>query len=299
MIAAALAQQVEHALAVHAGGTQRLREAAAVGGGCISNATHLQTQEGSHAFLKWGKRGEFATGLFQSEANSLARLAAADAVRVPRVIAARDEFDAEFSWLLLEWLEPGRITSDAWHELGRGLAMLHRVRAERFGWDAPNFIGSLPQQNAWSADWSTFWRDQRITPQLQAARTRLGNANVQRIEKLLDVINDFAAAGNQDGASLLHGDLWGGNVHGLASGQAALIDPSSYYGHREVDLAMAKLFGGFDSSFFDAYEEAWPLLPEHEQRVSLYQLYYMLVHVNLFGGSYVAGSMSLVRKLGF
>lgn len=262
-------------------------DAAPVGGGCISNATRVETDVGT-LFLKWGN--ERAT--FAAEADALRAL---QGVRVPGVRHLSDVAAAP-PWLLMEWLEPGNISDNGWETLGQALAQFHQQqRARSFGWPHDNFIGSLPQSNAPASDWPTFWRDRRIMPQLHG----LGASGRRRIEKLLRAVDEMAAAGNDEGASLLHGDLWRGNVHGMIDGSAALIDPSVYYGHREVDLAMADLFGGFDARFWRAYEETWPLLPGHEERRALYQLYYLLVHVNLFGDGYVSRTMSLVARLGF
>jgi fructosamine-3-kinase len=236
-----------------------------------------------------------AQAMFSAEADSLEVLRAANRVRVPRVRAVSVAHNQPFAWLLLEWLEPGRAANDNWEELGRSLAMLHRVQSDRFGWPTSNYIGSLRQSNTTSANWPSFWRDERILPQAAVLRSD----QRARVDALMRHVEDFAGIGNLEGASLVHGDLWAGNAHGMADGGIALIDPASYYGHREVDLAMAELFGGFSPHFYDAYDEAWPLEPGHEQRRALYQLYYQLVHVNLFGESYVSGAMSLVAALGF
>ena len=256
----------------------------AVAGGCISNASRVKMRVRGTYFLKWGDN----PGMFEAEARALDVIRDTQTVRVPAVFVLSN-------WLLMEWIEPGPMTAAAWEKLGGELAEMHRHRAAQFGWQAPNYIGSLPQSNAWSDDWPEFWRGQRIIPQIGA----LGSAHRLRVENLLLHTSEELAAGNHEGASLLHGDLWGGNVHGAAHGDPAVIDPSSYYGHREVDLAMAALFGGFDSRFFDAYTASWPLEPGYERRRLFYQLYYMLVHVNLFGGAYLSGTMSLVGKLGF
>lgn len=265
-----------------------------VGGGCISNAARIRTSNGRDRFLKWGGREEFARGIFFCEAEALTVLAEGKEIRVPAVFGVKDE-EAEFSWLLLEWLEPGRASGKGWEALGRSLAALHRRQINEFGWVTSNFIGTLPQWNEWRADWPTFWREQRIEPQMRS----FSGSDRGRIEGLLDHTADLLAIGNDEGPSLLHGDLWGGNVHGLEDGTCALIDPSAYYGHREVDLAMAALFGGFSDRFFDAYNEVWPLQPGFERRRHFYQLYYMLVHVNLFGASYLSGTRALLSKLGF
>lgn len=255
-------------------------------GGCISNAAHLVLSDGRDVFAKWGQ-----SELLEAEQHALKEIAKTRTVRVPQVHAIGD------GWLLAEWIEPGPITPHAWELLGRSLALLHRTQAQEFGWPSSNFIGSLPQANEWCADWPRFWREQRILPQLERARA-LRAEDRARIEKLL-MKHELAAAGNEEGASLLHGDLWSGNVLGAAQGDPAVIDPSAYFGHREVDLAMARLFGGFSERFFEAYNAEWPLQPGFEERCSYYQLYYMLVHVNLFGASYISGAMSLARKLGF
>lgn len=271
-----------------------ITDARGVGGGCISNASRIRTADGRSMFLKWGARAEFARGLFFCEAEALTVLAEGKEIRVPTVLVVKDD-DAEFSWLLLEWLEPGRASGKGWDALGRSLAELHRRQIKEYGWVTSNFIGSLPQANDWTADWPAFWREQRIQPQVRG----LGGADRRRVESLLKHADEILGAANQEGPSLLHGDLWGGNVHALEDGSCALIDPSCYYGHREVDLAMATLFGGFSDRFFDAYNEAWPLQPGCERRRHFYQLYYMLVHVNLFGASYLSGTRALLSKLGF
>jgi protein-ribulosamine 3-kinase len=262
---------------------ERIAYVEAVAGGCISNASRVTLQNGRNVFLKWGS----AADLFHAEAAGLQAIAATNTVRVPAITAVKN-------WLLLEWLEPGTTNAAQWEQLGRNLAAMHQTRGAEFGWPDANFIGTLPQRNVWTGDWPAFWRDERIAAQAHGMNAQ----HRQRIDNLLRFCDELEA-GNEDGPSLLHGDLWGGNVHGMASGDAALIDPSCYYGHREVDLAMATLFGGFDSRFFDAYNEAWPLRPGFERRRNFYQLYYMLVHVNLFGGAYVSGAMSLVGKLGY
>jgi fructosamine-3-kinase len=253
-----------------------------VGGGCISPAARVTSADGARYFVKWA---DAATpgGFFHAEAESLRALAAARAVRVPTVVAVADAF------LLLEWLEPGGSGVRAWRTLGHELARLHRSSASHFGWAADNYIGTLPQANGFAGDWASFWRERRLRPQLRRALEagRLGSRDERAFAALFERLDEIVEPAVRDGPSLLHGDLWGGNVHMLADGGAALIDPASYYGHREVDLAMAALFGGFNRAFFDAYGAEWPLAPGFEAaRRPLYQLYYLLVHVNLFGGAY-------------
>lgn len=283
-----LAAEVTAALAGVYGESVSLSGVRAVGGGCISSTGKVELDGGGRAFLKWSADGSQA-GLLAAEAMSLERLRYTATVRVPEVLAAGER------WLLLEWLEPGRIKGRGWTRFGLELAEMHRTTASSFGWPEDNFIGSLQQTNSWRSDWPTFWRDCRLAPQLELARRRgvLQREDLDLLDRLSDRLAEAIDVGSAERPSLLHGDLWCGNVHGLADGAAAIIDPSSYFGHREVDLAMADLFGGFDADFFRAYNEAWPLQPGYpERRRPIYQLYYLLVHVNLFGGSYAAGVRS-------
>lgn len=278
----------------------RIVDAQSVGGGCISNTARLTLEDKREVFLKWGSEPDIERDMFVAEVAGLEALSAAGALRVPQVLQISDAGVDRYCWLLLEWLEPGRLNAEGWGALGRGLAAVHGSRNDRFGWPHANFIGSLPQSNRWQDDWPRFWCEQRILPQLQQAvdAGRLSASQGRGIEIVLERAAEILQIGNDEGASLLHGDLWVGNVHGLANGAGALIDPSCYYGHREVDLAMAALFGGFDQRFFLTYEEAWPLQPGYEERRALYQLYYVLVHVNLFGGSYVQSALSIAAQLG-
>ncbi len=286
-----LAARIEAAVSDRIAGTH------SVGGGCIARTLRLDFEGGDRAFLKWALPGEQPAALFELEARALAELRAANAVRVPSVSDLYAGDDG--AYLLLEWLEPGARTTPAEAELGRNLARLHQCQSTYYGWEQDNFIGSLPQQNPRYDNWSDFWCEQRLLPQLERAASQLTKQQRVRVEQLAhnsaEIIGETAA----DGPSLLHGDLWGGNVHYLAEGGAAVIDPSTYYGHREVDLAMSRLFGGFGAAFYDAYQEVWPTQPGLQQRLLLYQLYYLLVHVNLFGGSYTAQTMAVVAQLGF
>jgi fructosamine-3-kinase len=287
-----IAAAVEAALSRGSRAT-RIRNARAVSGGCISPAAQLQFDAGEPAFLKWAQNG-IPAGLFAEEARSLSAMAATGAVRVPAVLAV----DAR--WLLLEWLEPGRAGREDWARLGRQLAGLHAVHATAFGWQTANFIGPLPQSNEWCEDWPRFWREQRLEPLLRGAvaKAALDAPTRRAFETVIRTLDQTLGDAQPDGASLLHGDLWSGNVHAMRSGHLALIDPSSYHGHREVDLAMAELFGGFPQEFFDAYQEAWPLQPGyHELRRWIYQLYYLLVHVVLFGGGYAASTRAVVERV--
>ncbi len=286
-----LAAQIESAIGAS------IRAAAAVRGGCISDAARLVFTNGETAFLKWAVASEQPSALFSEEARSLRAIAATNAVRVPGVLANRAADD--YAWLLLEWLEPGPRTARSQARLGEQLAAMHRHSAGSFGWPADNFIGSLPQSNREHPRWSDFWRTERLEPQLRMAAHKLDTVELSRLRKLCDECGALLGGVEVEGPSLVHGDLWSGNLHTMADGTAAIIDPSSYYGHREVDLAMARLFGGFAEEFYAAYAQAWPCLQGLEQRLLLYQLYYLLVHINLFGGGYTSQTMSVAAQLGF
>lgn len=267
----------------------RFLSADRVGGGCISPAARIETAAGPR-FLKWSGDRHHAR-MFHAEAAALRAIAATNTVRVPAVEAVSD------NWILMEWLQPGQPGKRAWSDVGAALARLHREQRDSFGWSDANFIGSLPQSNEWHESWPDFWRSERIEPQLaRAIGAGYFTSSQQRaLSAHLDRLDELLAVADEEGASLLHGDLWSGNAHAMATG-IALIDPSTYYGHREVDLAMAALFGGFPPVFYEAYAAKWPLESGHEQRRAAYQLYYLLVHVNLFGAGYVPGVMESVSR---
>lgn len=259
----------------------------AVSGGCVSPAFRVTTADGRSLFLKTTPAGAPAD-LMERESAALERLAEAGAVRVPRVLAMGA------GWLALEWLEPADPGPSDWGLLGTQLARLHGCTADLYGWDHDNYIGPLPQYNAELESWPEFWAERRLRPQIEAAGRQLGRDTRIDLERLLRELEERLDGVDQDGASLLHGDLWSGNVHMTRDGPA-LIDPASYYGHREVDLAMAALFSGFPPEFDAAYAAERPLLPGAAGRRPIYQLYYLLVHVNLFGASYLAGTERTLR----
>lgn len=289
MISAALRESVEARLGA-------LRGALPVGGGCINDGMRMDLASG-RVFLK--HNASSAPGMFAAEARGLTALRkAADALIVPRPLAwAEAEGDAP-AWLAMEWLEPAPPGADFAERLGHGLASLHQLRdGDDWGWTEDNFIGALPQENGRMESWSAFWRARRLEPQLAMARAsgRLPGRAADW-DRLMDRLPDLLDDAEMDGPSLLHGDLWGGNVVATADGPA-LIDPAVYRGHREADLAMTELFGGFSERFYAAYGEVWPLLNGYPARRAVYQLWYLLVHANLFGGGYVARTAGVLRGI--
>jgi fructosamine-3-kinase len=281
-----------------------VRRAEPVGGGCIANATRLDAQQGRY-FLKWS--GDEAGRTFEAEAAGLRALRDADSpLFVPLPLDAQDA-TGEPGYLLMEWVEPGTTTAAFWTDFGQAFAALHRHASPdgRYGFDRDNFIGRLPQQNDWRDTWPAFFRTQRLEPQFALARKRgrwqaSWNAPADR---LLDQLDNLLPS--DPPASVLHGDLWSGNflaasepVPAKAGSRAALIDPAAYYGHREADLAMTELFGGFDQRFYEAYRGAWPLEPGYEERREVYNLYHLVNHLNHFDGSYAGGVERTLRRFG-
>jgi len=259
-----------------------LRGAKPLGGGDINDAYQVALGDGTQLFVKTHPNPP--PGMFEAEARGLRWLAEANAIRTPRVIAVSDTRPA---YLALELMTPAKRRAAFDETLGRSLAALHAYGAPSFGLDHDNFIGRLAQSNAVTDDWASFYWSSRLEPLLLLANDRglIDSATRSAFDALQRVLPDRVGAAEPP--SRLHGDLWGGNLHVDDQGQPALIDPAVYGGHREIDLAMMRLFGGFGERVFASYAEARPLTPGAAERVALYQLYPLLVHVNLFGGTYV------------
>jgi fructosamine-3-kinase len=274
----------------------RATEVSPVGGGCIHQAVRLSGNHGGSAGSFFAKANERARAdLFAAEADGLAALAQTRAVRVPAVVARGESGDHAF--LVLEWLELGALDAASGARLGTQLAAMHRETRDRFGWARDNYIGATPQENTPGDDWHAFFRDRRLHPQLRlAARNRLPSRLIDRGERLLADCEAFFR-GHRPAASLLHGDLWGGNAAALGDGTPVLFDPAVYAGDRETDLAMAALFGGFPPDFASAYQDAWPLPDGHRTRRGLYNLYHVLNHANLFAGGYVRQAEESIGRL--
>lgn len=272
--------------AIEAATGRGVADARRVGGGCI-NEGYRVTFEGDRdpgrAFVK--TRQDVAEGEYTGEASALRWLAEPGAVRVPEVLGVREESPR---LLALEWVEEGSLSGDGAEELGRGLAAMHAAGAEHFGADGPLRLGSLTLPNDPAEDWPAFYAERRLRPLAE----KLGG--VAAVERVCDRIEDLA--GPPEPPARLHGDLWGGNVLAGADGRGWLIDPAAYGGHREVDLAMLRLFGAPSPRILAAYEEASPLADGHEDRVELWQLFPLLVHAVLFGGHYGAAAERAARR---
>lgn len=260
-------------------------------GGCINNGGHLHTTAGDF-FLKWNKSAALK-GMFEAESKGLILLRSTHAIHIPEVIATEDL--GEYQYLLIEYVEqqPGR--NDYWQLLGEQLAALHRIHGPYFGLDHDNYIGSLFQSNRQQQSWSEFFISQRLEPLLIKA-INTGKAPLKWQQQFAQLFNKLESMLPQEPSSLLHGDLWQGNVITNTLGAPCLIDPAVYYGHREVDIAMTKLFGEFDTRFYEAYQETYPLSQGSEQRFELYNLYPLLVHLLLFGTTYATPIQSTLNR---
>lgn len=279
---------LEAAAAAALGRSVRLESAAATPGGCI-NDCYLVGAGKARIFVKLNAL-RFADA-FAAEADALAALRAAG-MRAPEPLAHGTAAGRAF--LALEALDLGG--EEDFAALGRALARLHGVRGDRFGWTRDNYIGASAQRNAQSADWAAFWRDQRLAPQLMLAFAN-GHTEVKRpVERICKELPQLLAQHTPE-PSLLHGDLWRGNVGFLAGRAPVVFDPALYRGDREADLAMTELFGGFPPAFYAAYEEAWPLDDGYGTRKHLYNLYHLLNHLNLFGRGYLAQVLATLGLL--
>jgi len=266
-----------------------------VGGGCIHASLSLTGRTPTGERTYFAKVNEAAcAAMFEAEADGLAALREAGALRVPATVT--HGHDDEHAWLVLEWLELGPLDGPRAAALGTSLAAQHRVPLERFGWRRDNYIGATPQQNGETGDWSAFWRERRLAPQLRlAAVNRLPSRMIDRGERLAADCEAFFRELAVT-PSLLHGDLWSGNAAGLRGG-FVVFDPAVYAGHREADIAMTELFGGFPRDFLAAYFTDWPVEPGYTVRRDLYNLYHVLNHANLFAGGYVRQAADSIEKL--
>jgi fructosamine-3-kinase len=285
---AAVSQRLSETL----GGTFEPHPALRVHGGCINDSFRWESSNGP-VFVKIANATDLP--MLEAEADGLRELDAGNSVRVPTVLASGVTGNGAF--LALEWVHLSRTSAEEQALLGAQLAHQHRVLATRFGWHRDNTIGSTAQINTWNEDWLPFFREHRLRFQLQLAEAngyggRLQESGCRLLERLDDLLGDHRPA-----PSLLHGDLWGGNVGADTSGAPVIFDPAVYFGDREADLAMTRLFGGFSREFYDAYERAWPLPASAPERVDLYNLYHVLNHLNLFGSGYLGQAQAIIDRL--
>jgi fructosamine-3-kinase len=263
-----------------------------VGGGTINECWRWQSRAGP-MFVKLASADRL--WMFEAEAQGLDELGRANALRVPRVLGSGAAAGQAF--LALEWIEFGSASARSETLLGAGLAAQHRVTATEFGWHRGNTIGSTPQHNDRDRDWIRFYTERRLRYQLDlAARNGHAGRLTERGRLLCERMGAFVGS-YRPMPSLLHGDLWGGNWSADVSGRPVIFDPAVYFGDREADLAMTRLFGGFGAAFYAAYDGVWPLEPGAAERTTLYNLYHVLNHLNLFGAGYLSQAQAMIDRL--
>lgn len=253
-----------------------------IGGGCIHQAGVFQF-EGRIFFLKWNSG---SADMFAKEAKGLNLLGETNSLNIPQVIGLGTV--NEIDYLCLEYIESATLSNTFWEDFGKSLAQLHSHTASTFGLEFDNYIGSLFQSNQPSVEWIEFFIQQRLQPLIRSARDKslIGSNLIAEFELLC---NDLPNLIPTEEPALLHGDLWSGNFLAGNIGQPVVFDPAVYYGHREAELAFTRMFGGFAPTFYHSYDEAFPLQDGFEERVDLFNLYPLLVHLNLFGASYLSG----------
>jgi len=285
-------RKISKEISAATGATFSAQAARVIGGGCI-NSTCLLEDGTRRFFVKINHALNLP--MFEAEAEGLREIAATGTIRVPRPVCAGVAADSAF--LVLEYLELQAGGKRSAEDFGRRLAAMHRATDVQHGWRRDNSIGSTPQINTPADNWTEFWRDRRLGYQLAlAARNGHKGALQQLGESLLAKLDGFFV-GHISPPSLLHGDLWGGNYAFDLTGEPVMFDPAVYYGDRETDLAMTELFGGFPVAFYAAYREVYPLDSGYPVRKTLYNLYHILNHLNLFGSGYLGQAEGMMAKL--
>lgn len=291
MISDEIIQTVNRWLLQQAGNQAAIKDTNLLSGGCINQCYRLNTHKASY-FIKYNFADRFP-GMFAAEDKGLSLLKSAQTIHVPEVLYQKEA--GKYTFLLLEFIDEGNKSPDFWENFGRNLAALHRSSHELFGLDHDNYIGSLPQINKQSKSWEEFLVLNRLSPLVKSAfdQKLLSKEDINGFDRLYPKIENFFP---KEKPSLLHGDLWSGNFLVNSNGEASIIDPTVYYGHREMDIAMTKLFGGFSTDFYNFYNDENPLEKGWEKRVEFNQLYPLMVHLLLFGSSYANQIRYILRK---
>lgn len=283
-------RQIAQAISQATGTEFAIADTRSVGGGCINQGYQVRGN-GQTYFVKLNQASQVE--MFAAEAVGLEQMYATQTITVPQPICWGTADNS--SYIVLQWLELGGGNSQSWRSMGRQLAEMHRQgQAERFGWERNNTIGSTPQINSWMDNWAEFFAQQRIGYQLKLAKGRGGS--FPDTNRVVQGVKDQLSS-RQPEASILHGDLWSGNAAITKDGAPVILDPATYYGDRETDLAMTELFGGFPSAFYQGYEDAWQLDSGYQQRKSIYNLYHVLNHFNLFGGGYGNQAKRIIDRI--
>jgi fructosamine-3-kinase len=267
-----------------------LENTRSVGGGCINQGYKI-SGNGSNYFVKLNQASQVE--MFAAEAMGLEQMYATQTITVPKPICWGVVENS--CYIVLQWLDLGGGNSHVWEEMGRQLAAMHKIgKSDRFGWDRNNTIGSTPQINTWMDNWADFFARERIGYQLKLAKRRGGS--FPDTAKVIEAVRE-RLADRQPQPSLVHGDLWSGNAAVTTDGEPVILDPATYYGDREVDIAMSELFGGFPTAFYRGYNQVWELDKGYGQRKTIYNLYHILNHFNLFGGGYASQANRMIQQI--
>ena len=291
MLPGDLKKSVESFLTAKTGSAETISETKANGGGCINEAYSLNTTAGKY-FIKYNSVSAFPL-MFEKEASGLRILADTKTIATPEVIGTGES--GKYAWLLLQNIESNPAGRNFWNKFGTKLADLHRNTNDYFGLDHDNYIGSLVQSNKFHPDFFSFFISERIEPQLKEARNKgsFSQSDIRYFDPLFKSLHNIIPS---EKPALVHGDLWSGNFMVNTLGSPCLIDPAIYYGHREADIAMTLMFGGFQPEFYHAYNQSWPMENGWQKRMDIFNLYPLLVHVNLFGGSYSGQVLRIIRQ---
>lgn len=275
---------------IEANGLGALEKISPIGGGSINEAYRIETNS-NRLFLKLNDSGQFPK-MFEAESSGLLLLSESDfAIPKPKIVGER----GGMQFIIMEWIEPGSPKCDYWDDFGTALAKLHRLTSDRFGLDHDNYIGSLSQVNNNHMKWADFYRDERLIPQMKLAE-KTGRLSKRMRSGFEALFNKLSHLFPTEKPALLHGDLWSGNMMVSSDGGPCIFDPAVYYGHREMDLAMMALFGGFGESWEGAYNDVYRLESGWQERTEIGQLYPLMVHVNLFGGGYARSVETILQK---
>ncbi len=291
MLTASFLRYIESQLNVKQKQKLHIRRVKPISGGSINLCARIDTTSGVY-FLKSNDSYKYPL-MFEKEVHGLNVLRETKTISIPEVIMTGEEEGQAF--LIMQFVEGSMRSPDFWKSFGTSLAKLHQTSSQRFGYQEDNYIGSLFQSNRQHNKWADFFTEERLEQQLKLAIVsgKMKNSDEVLFKKLYTLLDTIIPIENP---SLLHGDLWNGNFITGSKGEPYLVDPAVYYGHREIDLAMTKLFGGFDDEFYQSYQETFPLSPGFEDRIHIHNLYPLMVHVNLFGGGYADQVRGILKK---
>jgi protein-ribulosamine 3-kinase len=288
-----LQSRIEAAISSSTNQAAQFADSQTAHGGCINDSRIVTLKDGRQYFIKSHPSAITTPGIFETEYEALLLLSEPGVIHIPEPTAYGDDF------IVMERFNEGTPADDWQEQMGRSLAELHKAtQREQFGFTRDNYLGTSMQINTWRDNWLIFWREQRLGWQLKlfSSKTDKGDPLLVSGEKLMLQL-DSLLGDIDEPAVLLHGDLWSGNAAANEQGKPVIFDPASYYGHREAEIGMMRLFGGFGTRCEAAYAEIWPLQEGSEQRISLYRLYHELNHLNLFGRSYYHACLSTINSL--